>query len=95
MLYVIHARDAVDAAPKRAAHYPAHKAFLNDAQQFGVTIIMSGPLVADEGETRVGSHFVLEAPSRKEIEAFHHADPFFKAGVWSEVFITAFIKTIG
>lgn len=95
MLYVIHARDAADAAPKRSTHYPAHKAFLNDAPKFGVTIIMSGPLVADDGETRLGSHFVLEAASRKEVEAFHHADPFYKASVWKDVFITAFLKTIG
>ncbi len=95
MLFVIHALDQADAAAKRATHYPAHKAFLATAPDYGVKIVMSGPLVADDGQTPVGSHFVVEVADRKSAETFHHADPFFKAGVWNDSTVTAFLKRIG
>ncbi len=95
MLFVIHGLDKSDGATKREKNYPAHKAFLADATKFGVRIVMSGPLVADDGLTPVGSHFVIEASDRKIVETFHHADPFFKAGVWNNSTITAFLKKIG
>jgi uncharacterized protein len=82
MLFAIHAIDRAGAQPTRLAHYEAHKAFLSDTSRFGVRIVMSGPLVSDDGKTMIGSLFLLEAPSRTEIEAFHEADPFFAAGIW-------------
>jgi uncharacterized protein YciI len=51
MLFVIHARDKAGALPTRLANYDAHKAFLSDTSPHGVWIVMSGPLVADDGTT--------------------------------------------
>ena len=95
MLFVIHAFDKADGGPRRMAHYDAHKAFLTTAAKQGVTIVMSGPLVADDGVTPIGSHFIIEAPDRMTAEAFHRADPFFTADVWEKPAITAFIKRHG
>jgi uncharacterized protein YciI len=58
-------------------------------------MVMSGPLVSDDGKTMIGSLMILEAPDRAAIEAFHRADPFHAAGIWEKVNITAFVKRQG
>ena len=95
MLFVIHALDKPGALQTRLAHYDAHKAFLSDTSKFGVNVLMSGPLVEDDGATAKGSMFVVEAADRATVEAFHHADPFHAIGIWAQVSITAFIKRQG
>ncbi len=95
MLFVIHALDKPGALQTRLAHYEAHKAFLSDTSKFGVNVLMSGPLVEDDGATAKGSMFVVEAADRATVEAFHHADPFHTIGIWAQVSITAFIKRHG
>lgn len=95
MLFVLHALDRPDALPRRIAAYDAHKAFLSDTSALGVQIVMSGPLVADDGETMKGSFFLIEAPDRATVEAFNRADPFHAADVWEEITITAFLRRQG
>lgn len=95
MLFAIHALDRAGALPTRLAHYDAHKAFLSDTSRFGIKIVMSGPLVADDGQTMIGSLFLVEASTRTEVESFHHADPFFAAGIWEKVTITGFLRRQG
>ena len=95
MLFAIHAIDRVGALPARLAKLDAHKAFLADTSGFGVDILMSGPLVADEGQTMIGSLFLIDARSRSEVEAFNRADPLFDAGIWETVRITGFLRRQG
>jgi uncharacterized protein len=95
MLFVIHALDKEGALPIRLANYDAHKAFLSDTSAYGVKIVMSGPLVADDGETMIGSMFIVDADSRASVDAFNRADPFHAAGNWERVTITAFLRRQG
>lgn len=95
MLFVIHALDKPDALPIRLANYAAHRTFLSDTSAYGVRIVMSGPLVRDDGETMMGSLFVVEADSRETVLRFNQADPFHAAGIWERVTITGFIKRQG
>jgi uncharacterized protein YciI len=95
MLFVIHALDRAGALPERLAHYEAHKAFLSDTSAFQVSIVMSGPLTADDGQTMLGSLFVVEATDRGAVERFNAADPFQRAGIWERVTITGFIRRQG
>jgi uncharacterized protein len=95
MLFAIHAIDRAGALPARLAKLDAHKAFLADASGFGVSIVMSGPLVADDGQSMIGSLFLIDAHSRSEVEAFNRADPLFDAGIWETVRITAFLRRQG
>jgi uncharacterized protein YciI len=95
MLFAIHALDKPDALPIRLSNYAAHRAFLSDTSAHGVRIVMSGPLVRDDGETMMGSLFVVEADSREAVERFNQADPFHAAGIWERVTITGFIKRQG
>ena len=95
MLFAIHAIDRTGALPTRLANYEAHKAFLSDTSRFGVRIVMSGPLVSDDGERMIGSLFLIDAPSRAAVETFNQADPFAAAKIWEKVTITAFLRRQG
>jgi len=95
MLFVIHGVDRQGALPKRLENYDAHKAFLSDTSAYGVKIVMSGPLTSDDGQTMIGSLFVVEAADRAAVAAFNQADPFHKAGIWERVTITGFIRRQG
>jgi uncharacterized protein YciI len=95
MLFAIHAVDRTGALPTRLANYDAHKTFLSDTSRFGVKIVMSGPLVSDDGATMIGSLFLIEAPGRGDVEAFNRADPFAAADIWEKVTITGFLRRQG
>jgi uncharacterized protein len=90
MLFSVHALDAPDSAAKRQAVHADHVAHLKTAKDQGVTIVVGGPLVADDGKTSIGSLMVLEAPDRATAEKFNNADPFAKNGVWAQVEIQRF-----
>jgi uncharacterized protein len=87
--FVIHCLDAPGALPRRLQHYDDHKSYLASAT---VRILVSGPLLSDDGETMIGSFFLIEASTRADAEAFNAADPFHRAGIWSDVRIHAFHK---
>ncbi len=95
MLFAIHCLDGAGASEKRKPVYEAHRAHLDTAEKYGAKLVMGGPLVADDNETSVGSLFLVEAPSRKEAEAFNRADPFHKNGVWEKVEVHAFLRRRG
>ncbi len=90
MHYIIHALDRADALARRQANYEAHKAYL--AGKLPVRIVISGPLVAKDNTTMIGSFFLVEADRREDVEAFHHADPFRAADIWEHVSIHPFLK---
>lgn len=92
MRFVIQCLDGVDRLPQRLEHRPAHKAYLAGRRS---DIHLSGPLVADDGETMIGSLFVIEAPDRAAAEAFNRDDPFSLHGVWEKVTIHAFLDLTG
>lgn len=95
MLFVIHCLDKDDGLPVRMAHYPAHRAFLEDAEKYGVRIVTSGPLVKDDGTTPIGSLIIVDAKDRAGAEGFNRADPFHAAQLWRNISITAFDKKRG
>jgi len=89
MHYVIHCLDKPNSVEKRLAHYDAHKAYLSDPP---IRIVISGPLVADDEQTMIGSCFLIEADSLAEVEAFNRNDPFYGIDLWEHVSIRPFIK---
>jgi uncharacterized protein YciI len=91
MHYVVHCLDHDGAVQKRLDNYEAHKSYLAAAS---VRTVISGPLLADDGETMIGSCFVLEADSKADIEAFNANDPFAKVGLWKQVSIHPFNKRV-
>jgi hypothetical protein len=89
--FVIHALDKPDALPIRLANYEAHKSYLAKAK---IKTLISGPLVADDGHTMIGSCFVVEADTKEEVIAFNDADPFKAVGLWAQVQINPFLKRV-
>ena len=91
MHYVIHCLDHDGAVEKRLANYEDHKTYLGSAP---VKTVISGPLLANDEETMIGSCFVIEADTLAEVEAFNAADPFAKVGLWKTVSIRPFSKRV-
>src|SRR5436309_1226532 len=69
----------------RARHWRAHRIHLDESGKYGVQIVSAGPLVAEDGETPVGSLFVVEANDRAAIDAFTRTDPYSVHGVWQTI----------
>lgn len=95
MHFVIHAIDKPDALPRRQAVIDAHRAYAQDAPaRLGLTVLISGPLLKDDGTTMGGSFFLLDAPDRASVDAFVAEDPIAAADVWDSVSVTPFIMRV-
>jgi hypothetical protein len=88
---MIHCVDKPNHLAQRMEARPAH---LKYCEGFTKEIVLAGPLLTDDGQTMIGSLFILEVPSRKEAEAFAAGDPYRKAGVFGSVTITAWRKAL-
>src|SRR5579863_10581984 len=95
MLFVIHATDRRDGMPTRAKFYRAHRIHLDKSADHGVDVVTAGTLVADDGETPVGSIFVIDAADRAAVDAFTRSDPYHINGVWERVTIHRYNKKRG
>lgn len=51
-------------------------------------IVISGPLLADDSDLRIGQFFLLEVESRHDAESFIADDPFTRAGIFGAVQIS-------
>ena len=89
MHFIIHCLDKHDAVQDRLDNYEAHKAYLGKSPP---KILVSGPLLASDQETMIGSFFLVEAETQAEVQAFHDNDPFKKADIWDRVSIHPFLK---
>jgi uncharacterized protein YciI len=92
-LFALHALDRPGALELRLEHYAAHRSFVeNESARPGFSILMSGPLQSEDGETMIGSLFIVEADDLATVEAFAAADPFTKERVWGEMRINRFVR---
>ena len=95
MLFVVHALDKKDILPTRAKHYREHRIHLDRAEDHDVNVVTAGTLVADDGETPVGSVFVIDATDRAAVDAFTRSDPYHANGVWGGVDIHVYNRKRG
>jgi uncharacterized protein YciI len=95
MHFVVHALDKKNILPTRAKHYRDHRIHLDRAEAYGVDVVTAGTLVADDGETPVGSVFVIDAADRAAVDAFTRSDPYHVNGVWERVDIHGYNKKRG
>lgn len=86
MLFALRCIDKPDGQHVRQSNRPEHLAYLEERAG---QILYGGPLLAEDGETSVGSLLIIEAPDRAAAEAFAAGDPFGKAGLFASVEITA------
>jgi hypothetical protein len=95
MLFVVHALDKKGILPVRAKHYRDHRIHLDKSEAYAVDVVTAGTLVADDGETPVGSIFVIDAKTRAAADAFTKSDPYHVHGVWERVEIHGYNKKRG
>ncbi len=83
MIFVVHALDRAGTEAARQKALPAHRAYLSEAPAtLGIKVLMSGPLVSDDGDAMIGSLLLLKADTRAQIEALLGNDPMAHADVW-------------
>ena len=94
MLYTIHCLDRDNMLQTRLDHYDAHRSYLNEAS---ISIVLAGPITADNNETPIGSFFVVSVEHREEVEDFNQSDPFYRLNVWARetIRIHPFLKRRG
>ena len=95
MLFVVHATDKSDGMPTRAKFYRAHRLHLDQAEKYDVDVVTAGTLVADDGETPVGSIFVIDAKNRTAADTFTRSDPYHVNEVWETIQIHGYNKKRG
>ena len=89
MPFHIDATDKPGAKDLRAKARPEHLAFL-DAHL--PKLIAVGAKLSDDGESAIGSVYIIDVEERKAAEDFINADPFVKAGIFGNVTITRWRK---
>ncbi|MES2501313.1 MAG: YciI family protein [Pseudomonadota bacterium] len=98
MLYAIIAEDSPNSLDKRLANRPAHLARLTELQNQG-RLVLAGPMPAidsvDPGPAGfTGSLIVAEFSDLESAKNWANADPFVGAGVYMNVTVKPFRKTL-
>lgn len=91
MLFAITCLDKPGHLEVRLANRAAH---LDYARPNVDRMLAVGPLLADDGETMIGSLIILDLPDRAAAEALMAGDPYVKAGLFQSVDIRPFKKVL-
>lgn len=87
MLFALYCLDHPNKEDLRLATRAAHQDYIAAS---GAMVKTAGPLIAEDGETMVGSLFILEARDRAEAERWLRNDPYVKAGLFARVELKEF-----
>lgn len=87
MLFVIHMLDRPNSAELRAEVSGAHREFVG---RYVDAMYLGGPLLADDGETAIGSMVVMDFPDRAAAVELISQEPYNRAGLFESVTIRAF-----
>ncbi len=89
--FVIMCIDKPGVEEKRKQAMKAHIEYLSSNP---IKIVLSGPLMSDDGEHIVGSLFLVEADGRASVEKFQQGDPLLEADLWQSVEVRVFNKRV-
>ena len=87
MIYIFHLLDRPGAGELRQRIRPQHKDYLGAVAD---RIAFAGPLMADDGQTMVGSLLAIDFPDRDAARAWLAQEPFTQAGVYAGSTVHAF-----
>ncbi len=98
MLYMILGNDAANALPLRRATRPAHLEYLQPLIEQG-RLLLAGPRprvdASDPGDAGFhGSLIIAEFASLEDARAWAAADPYAKAGVFTQVEVQPFVRAL-
>jgi uncharacterized protein YciI len=86
MLYAVWATDRAGTQAERLRVREAHRARLRAPAPHAVTVVLAGPLFADDAQqTMSGTMLVVEADSAQAVRAFVNGDPYVEAGVYERI----------
>lgn len=91
MLFMVQCFDKKDHLEMRKATRPDHLQYLQGRLDH---VVMAGALLAEDGETMIGSGYVLDFPARGDVEAFFAGDPYVQAGLYAEITIRPYRKAL-
>lgn len=86
-LFVFQGLDKAGALELRKATRPAHLAWIKGLDP---RVKIGGPLLAEDGETPVGSMLVIEAETLAAATALFAEDPYATAGLWQSTSVRPF-----
>ena len=92
MLWVINCKAKPDNDAIRRSAGAAHTQYLDAKLEEG-SLVLSGMALDLDGETRIGSVFVVNAKTGAEARAFFDAEPYARAGAYESVTITGVMKS--
>ncbi len=87
MLYVLHCLDRKNGAALREANREDHAAYM---RKHADHVVLGGPLLAADGQTRIGVLAVVRFSTRAQLETFAAEEPYRQAGLFSSVRMTPF-----
>jgi uncharacterized protein YciI len=91
MLFHFYCTDKPNSTALRLATRPDHLKYI-DAHR--AKFVIGGPALAEDGQTMLGSVFIMEHADRTAAEAYAAADPYAKAGLFESVVIRPFKKVL-
>ena len=89
MLFVFHILDKPGTSEQRLALRPAQYEHLGKVE---ARMLTGGPLLAEDGETMIGSLLVIDFDNRKAARAWLDEAPFTTGGVFGEASIRAYTQ---
>lgn len=89
MIHTFILTDRAGTGDLRPRKRPEHKAYL---ARLADRIAFAGPLVADDGETMIGSLLAIDFPSREAAIAWLAEEPFYRSGLYASVTIHGFLN---
>ncbi len=92
MLFVIRNIDKPNSGALRAANRAPHLAYLD---QIAPVLKLAGPFLGDDGETMIGSLWIVEARDKAEAMRLAEADPYARAGLFESQTATPFRRARG
>jgi uncharacterized protein YciI len=87
MIYIFHLRDKPESSALRQRVRPEHKIYL---AAMADRIAFAGPLLADDGQTMVGSLLAIDFESRSAADAWLASEPFNLAGLYASCDVYGF-----
>lgn len=94
MHYIIVNTDIDDGVELRNATREPHLDYLKN-NDMKAKLVLAGPTPSGDGSRMTGSLIVVEADSIEDVQAFADADPYTKAGLFSNVEIRPWMWTFG
>jgi uncharacterized protein YciI len=91
MLFMVQCLDKPDHLELRMATRPAHVDYVKSRLEH---VVIAGALLADDGQTMIGSGYVLDFPARSDVDGFFEQDPYVKAGLYQSITIRPYRKAL-